>query len=118
MAVRFEMDRIYRMRTLLCLALLLAPACDTTSQSTRPATAMSDEMRVVPLKYAPAQEIADELNQLIVLGRDPSSTEKPVHAIVADTRTNSLLVKAPNADMPRILDLIEKLDKKVESTAK
>lgn len=105
------------MRTILCAALLLA-ACQTTSQSSRPATAISDEVRVVPLKYAPAHELADELNQLILLGRDPTSSERPVHVIVADPRTNSLLVKAPNADMPRIIELIEKLDQKVEAKTK
>jgi type II secretory pathway component GspD/PulD (secretin) len=117
MAANPENDRMVPMRTILCAALLLA-ACQTTSQSSRPTPASGDEMRVVPLRYASADETASELNRLVAAGHAGSTDADSANVIVADPRTNSVLVKASSADMPHILELIAKLDQKVEAQAK
>lgn len=105
------------MRTILCAALLFA-ACQTTSQSSRPTSASSDEMQLVPLRYASAEEMASELNRLVATGHAAAADAHSTNVIVPDPRTNSVLVKASSAEMPHILELIAKLDQKVEAKAK
>lgn len=72
---------------------------------------------VIPVKYAKATEIAAALNKSALL--DPSAKHRPAaenivelgqHKIIADERTNSLLVYAGQEDMPRIKEIISHLD--------
>jgi type II secretory pathway component GspD/PulD (secretin) len=74
-------------------------------------------MEVVPLQFAVAQELAATLNQ--VLGerdRDaaPAATVKTSTRVVADPRTNLLIVRASRESLPHILELIRRLDREIE----
>jgi type II secretory pathway component GspD/PulD (secretin) len=99
-------------------ALLAACASDSKSRppagAAAPATAVpSNTMEVVPLKYAPAEELAATLNKLL----GPSAAglpAQPAARVVADPRTNSVIVQASAEDMPRVLELIHRLDQKVQ----
>jgi type II secretory pathway component GspD/PulD (secretin) len=101
----------------LALPLIALASCasDSGSRSTpEPVVpANTDEpmaMEVVPLQYAAAQELAGALGNLLYEGGPvPRATR-----IVADSRTNALIVRAPREELPRILDLIRRLDRKVE----
>src|SRR5712675_248176 len=71
--------------------------------------APSPVMQVVPLKFA----VADELGKVITQAL--GSSHRKGFRVVADTRTNSLVLTAENeADLASALDLITKLD--IEAT--
>lgn len=84
------------MKRILCLASLVV-ACSTPPKS----VAAPEEMEVIPLQFASAEEIARELDRA------------SFHA-TADPRTNSLLVQATHDDLTRVRVLIEKLDLQVK----
>lgn len=93
---------------------LASCASDSAGRSQpQPAVPASSEepmaMEIVPLQYAAAQELAGSLSNLLYEGGPIPPTR-----IVADPRTNSLIVRAPREELPRILDLIRRLDRKVE----
>ena len=103
--------------------LVLLSACASDSRKHAPespnaqqAAAESVSVEVVPLQYATAQELAATLSQLLWNGAPaPSLLAGSAEArVVADSRTNSVIVRASAKDMPRILDLIRQLDRKVE----
>lgn len=106
------------MKLHLTLALLLIVLASCASDSggrskTEPVVpASTDEsmaMEVVPLQYAAAQELAVALSNLLYEAGQVAPAR-----IVADPRTNSLIVRASSEDLPRILELIRRLDQKVE----
>jgi general secretion pathway protein D len=74
-------------------------------------------VRIVPLRYAVASELAETLNALDAASR---KSEPPVvrdARIVADARTNSLVVQADTEhreDVERIVELIARLDVEVK----
>jgi general secretion pathway protein D len=84
---------------------------------------------VVPLEFAAAEELADTITELLESSRRAAQARTQQQAaqgvtgqlqqgqteskIMVDARTNSLLVMAMPEDMPRIKDLIAKLDTEV-----
>jgi type II secretory pathway component GspD/PulD (secretin) len=71
------------------------------------------DFQMVPLKFASAEETAKVLNDFFAKQAGSAHAgESSVH-IVADPRTNSLLVQAPVEALPHVLDLVAKLDRKV-----
>ena len=82
--------------------------------------AVSGQIRIVPLKHATAQSLSAALmtlfNQRYQNARSPEVQRKrPV--IIADPRSNSLLVAAGADDNRALDDLLEKLDRKPENNA-
>jgi type II secretory pathway component GspD/PulD (secretin) len=77
---------------------------DVAPQTAANARATAGLVEVVPLKYAAAPELAQTLNGLV-------GAESTSMSIVADARTNSLVVEsADTAELQRLLDLIARLD--------
>ena len=66
------------------------------------------EVKMIRLKYAEAKDVESMLNGLI--GASPSSQSKNKVKIIADKRTNSIVVKATKADMAFIMRVIEDMD--------
>ena len=98
------------------LALLLVPAavsCQSTAQQTR--SSREGQMFVIPLAYASAHELATELSGLLRDPKDPSRAE-PESNVLADERTNSLIVVLPagaNMSEADVRKLVSSLDVKV-----
>src|SRR5439155_16854415 len=65
----------------------------------------ANEFQIFPLKYTRAQETWNLLQNFLTSG--PRDT---TFRLVADERTNAILVSAPAAEMPRVKELIAKLD--------
>lgn len=74
----------------------------------RPLRAQPTQMRVVSLKYALANEVASILQKL---GRHGMSG-MPI-TVVADARTNSVLLSATEDDLKRLTHIIATLDREV-----
>jgi type II secretory pathway component GspD/PulD (secretin) len=113
------------MRTSLFVLLVGLASCGSLSTGNRPnqdldhtlsvsgAPKARPDFQMVPLKFALAEDTAKVINDF--LGRESGAPRRPELAIrvVADPRTNSLLVQAPSEDLPRVLELVAKLDRKV-----
>jgi len=86
---------------------------------------LDPQLEIIPLENAGAEELQPLLEQLIqartpgqVPGVPPGgipglSRDKPEPKIIADPRTNSLVVQAAEEDMKKIREMIQKLDSKV-----
>ncbi len=87
-------------------------------------------LEIVPLEFAAAEEIEPILSELITRqskgrGQQIRSPEGATAAlqpeedyeikIITDSRTNSLLVQAAKSDIPWVLDLISRLDTKLDA---
>lgn len=72
-----------------------------------------DEVEVIPLQHASASEIVRILGQLDAGGRDPKSPQERTK-IVADDRTNSLLISGDKSARLRQRTLIAHLDTPME----
>ena len=84
------------------------------------ATALSGQVRLVPLEYADARIVANSLTALFTqryaAAKSPETQRnKPV--ILADSRINGLLISAAVDDNAIIDDLIKRLDKRLENPA-
>ncbi len=82
--------------------------------------ALSGRIRLLPLQHADARVIASSLSTLFTqryaAARTPDMQRKrPI--ILADPRSNSLLVSADNEDNKTLEDLLQKLDRKMENPA-
>lgn len=91
--------------------------------------AITPEFEVIPLEFASAEEISDTLGELLEASKRASQVRVQGQAaqgvtgamqvgqgetkILTDPRTNSLLVMAMPDDMPRIKELVARLDVKV-----
>jgi general secretion pathway protein D len=91
--------------------------------------AISPEFEVIPLEFASAEEISDTLGELLEASKRASQVRVQGQAaqgvtgamqvgqgetkILTDPRTNSLLVMAMPDDMPRIKELVARLDVEV-----
>jgi general secretion pathway protein D len=79
----------------------------------------TSEEEIIPLQYAKAEEMAQKLTQL-AQGRTRElvnyHTQSHEPVIIADTRTNSLIVQASSKDMRRFKKLIRKLDLEVKES--
>lgn len=78
-----------------------------------PATALVDNIRMIPLKNSSAADLATKIGDLWTKRAEQRGTgdiklEKP--AIVADERSNSLIVAAARGDFDAIKSLVEKLE--------
>lgn len=107
------------MKSLVLLACVLASCVSEprSRESAAPVDATAGsvlEFQMVPLEYASAQELAPNLNQLV---RADARTRASGAQVLVDARTNSLLVQAPREEMPRLLEVIRRLDVRVESPA-
>jgi type II secretory pathway component GspD/PulD (secretin) len=113
------------MRTTLFVLLLGLTSCDSLPRNNRP-TDVTDhstpdnpaqnartDFQMVPLKFASAEETAKVLNDFFVKKSAANHQGEPSIRIVADPRTNSLLVQAPVEQLPQVLELVAKLDRKV-----
>ena len=70
----------------------------------------SDVLKIVPVRYASAQDAADRIQR--VLDKNKPANAKPGASplVVADERTNKLIVSASPAQLERILSLLIELD--------
>lgn len=92
-----------------------APASDHGAVDPR------QDFQLVALKHASAEEVSKVLNDFLA-ATTGSSAAVPQNAsarppgseihFIADPRTNSLLVKAPHAQLPSILELVSLLDRR------
>ncbi len=73
-------------------------------------------LEVVYLQYAYAPEVASTIEELIRSGRKSARGEAPKVKVLADRRTNSLLVSAPQEEIGKIMDLAARLDVEVPSS--
>jgi len=99
---------------------------DEASRSTQ---TVVPEFEVIALEFASAEELSDTITELLESSRRAAQTRTQQQAaqgvtsqlqqgqaeakIMVDARTNSLLVMAMPEDMPRIKDLIARLDTEV-----
>ena len=96
-----------KLNALIVLASLVGlTGCGATAESQEAPheTAAAQEMRVIRLAHADAQEMADTLAQFIA--DDPGSTAK----VRADAATNSVLVAGSEPQIDQIMNLIARLD--------
>jgi len=90
--------------TILLLASCAASPETKAPSESRSASSHAPEgasFEVVPLRYAAAQELANVLTR---------SLDGIAARVVADPRTNSVIVQAAPEDMTKILELIARLD--------
>jgi len=106
--------RRYAMKKSFLVLALAAAGChapQTSKASADVAIEKDAEARatieVVPLKYASADQIAMELRSVLEGLKSRRSMR-----VVADSRTNSIIVTGPREDLAQVLALIEKLDVK------
>lgn len=75
---------------------------------------IEEQISVMPLTYASAQEIATSLNSIFQRkGRQPKGALETAIQIVADDRTNCIIALASENDTVRIKELIKLLDKEI-----
>ena len=89
---------------------LVATACHSTETSkahAEPAVEVSGIIEVVPLQFASADQLANELRSVI----DGQKSKRSLR-VVADARTNSLILSGPREDIAQLLELVKKLDVK------
>jgi type II secretory pathway component GspD/PulD (secretin) len=79
--------------------------------ATRSSVEVATEFAIVPLQFASAVELGDTLNQLL-------RSNRPEHAdavrVVADPRTNSLLLSGSKEQLAQLRQLVERLDARVQ----
>jgi type IV pilus assembly protein PilQ len=63
--------------------------------------------RIVPVKYAAADKLKDNLTKFLTLDKDGN----PIGSILVDDHTNSLIIQAVRNDLGNILAVIDELDK-------
>ena len=63
--------------------------------------------RIVPIRYATADNLKDNLQQFLTLDKDGN----PIGSILVDSHTNSLIIKAIRTDMKNIVAVVDQLDK-------
>jgi general secretion pathway protein D len=104
----------------------LARMLRLVDQLSEPEDPILPQFEVIPLEYASADEIADTLEELLEASRRASQAGQPRQGaqgatgalqrntvetkIMVQPRTNSLLVMAMPEDMPRIKELVARLD--------
>jgi len=68
-------------------------------------------LEVVALQNAVASDVVVSMTGLL---QDPDSCLEPEVSLVADQRTNSIVIRGPRKEVDRTLATIEKLDRKVQ----
>ena len=63
--------------------------------------------RIVPVRYATANNLKDNLEKFLTLDKDGNS----IGSIMVDSHTNSLIIQAIRTDMKNIVAVIDELDK-------
>lgn len=72
------------------------------------------EFQRVPLQFASAEELAGLLREL---ARPETGPRPDGLKVLADPRTNALLLQAPKSEMARLLEIVGKLDVRAEPPA-
>jgi type II secretory pathway component GspD/PulD (secretin) len=93
------------MRTLPILLLVLT-ACSAPATAPKEAPKHTESVQVVPLQYSSAEELAGTLRSLFA--------RNPDIRILADVRTNSLLIAASSDDISQIEMVIHRVDIEVK----
>lgn len=103
------------MRTTLALVALLLAGCRSTESEPAPAPntaqvarSTPEDLQVIALKHAGANDLAREIRAVFSAGAAGGGARKPT--VVADERTNSLIVRASAEDMAAIQALVAQLD--------
>jgi type II secretory pathway component GspD/PulD (secretin) len=92
------------------------PVASAGAGNTSAPVAALNEVQVIPLKNAEANQLAAVIRD--VFGQRGAFVEgSSAPGVFADTRTNSLIVRAGAEGMARIRDLVAKLDVHVEKPA-
>lgn len=73
-------------------------------------SSIARQFEIFPLKMAKANTVADRLDNLFQSQGDGSTGRADAIAVVADERTNSIIVWASPSEMSNIEDIIKKLD--------
>ena len=97
----------------LCLVVLSGGCASTRKVDVAPGAAQAMRMEVVPLQFAAAQELA----AVLVRWNDGNANAATRVSVIADVRTNSLILSCPkeqSESFERTLELIARLD--VEAT--
>ena len=63
--------------------------------------------RIVPIRYAEAERLKNNLDNFLTLDKN----DKPVGSILVDQHTNALIIQAIRRDLETILAIIQQLDK-------
>ena len=90
-----------------------ASSCASTPQQTR--SSAPEQMFVIPLQFASADELAPELRGMLRAPLDPNRAEAACNVLV-DSRTNSLIVCLPagaNTTEADVRKIVSSLDVKV-----
>ncbi len=75
---------------------------------------IEEQIAVLPLKYASASEVTKSLGQIFQkTAKDQKGSIEPPVKLVADERTNSLIVLASENDTERIKQLLSLLDREI-----
>ncbi|MCK9274974.1 MAG: type II secretion system secretin GspD [Syntrophales bacterium] len=75
---------------------------------------IEEQIAVIPLKYAAAEDITKSMNQIFQkTAKDQKGSIEPPVKIVADERTNSLIAVASENDTERIRQLLKLLDREI-----
>jgi type II secretory pathway component GspD/PulD (secretin) len=93
------------MRTLPIFLLVLS-ACSAPAAALKEAPKRVENVQVVPLQYSNADELASTLRSLFA--------RNPEIRILADSRTNSLLIAADAGEIAQIEGLVQRIDVEVK----
>jgi type II secretory pathway component HofQ len=93
------------MRTL-PICLLVLGACSAPSTATQESPKRVENVQVIQLQYSTAEDLAGTLRSLFA--------RNPEIRILADARTNSLLVSAAPEDLAQISTLVQRIDVEVK----
>ncbi len=75
-----------------------------------------EEVDIVKLKYASASEMVRIIESINKSQGKANSTAKSAPRVVADDRTNSVIVSGDNKARQRIINLVERMDQELESS--
>ena len=93
------------MRTLPIFLLVLG-ACSAPSAATKELPKRVENVQVIQLQYSTADDLAGTLRSLFA--------RNPEIRIMADARTNSLLISADPEDLAQISNLVQRIDVEVK----
>jgi len=72
--------------------------------------APSDQLQVIPIKFASVQEVSDKIQRILDKSRTPGAKSPVGPLVVPDERTNKLIVVSNSATVERVLQVVAQLD--------
>ena len=72
--------------------------------------APADQLRVIPIKFAAVQEVADKIQRILDKSRTPGAKSPVGPLVVPDERTNKLIIVSNSATVERVLQVVAELD--------